>query len=124
MIHMIFELFVSSALICAYTSETPGACAPTAIAPRNTTPAAHAHTLLPRTFSTFPPRSRSHTFSPRSCSTTHSRIFPEFYFPYWAGHQYTLARSFAQFALIADLSCHALFVAVGVRCCNAVVPWR
>ena len=64
MIHMIFELFVSSALICAYTSETPGACAAIGIAPSNTTPATpangtpfHAFNTVPAAaFNTVPPR--------------------------------------------------------------------
>src|SRR5260370_39445010 len=50
-IHIIFELFVSSARICAYTSETPGACAVAGSAVR-----IKQHKKTTQTLATFPPR--------------------------------------------------------------------
>src|ERR1700735_3205223 len=102
MIHMIFELFVSSALICAYTSETPGACAAIGIAPTSNIPATHAtaipvHVLPARAmhltdFTTLPPRKRN------------SQKSQEFSFLFPGRRQYTLARSSAQFTFIAYFS--------------------
>src|ERR1700678_886741 len=89
-IHMIFELFVSSALIRAYTSEIPGACAAIGMAPSNSSPARHAHA-----FTTVPPRKHNSRNSPE-CSF----LFPR--------RQYTLARCFAQFVLAAYFSRHSL----------------
>src|SRR5208282_6423998 len=51
MIHMIFELFVSSARISAYISEIPGACAVIGMAASNKKHNTHA-----QSFPTFPPK--------------------------------------------------------------------
>src|SRR5882757_1182380 len=51
MIHMILELFVSSARICAYISESPGACAGSGIAASS-----KKHSTRPHSFATVPPR--------------------------------------------------------------------
>jgi len=51
MIHIILELFVSSARICAYVSESPGACAGSGIAASSKKHITHAIN-----FPTFPPR--------------------------------------------------------------------
>src|SRR5580704_16777666 len=51
MIHMIFELFVSSARISAYISDIPGACAVIGIAASNKKHTTHAHS-----FPTVPPK--------------------------------------------------------------------
>src|SRR5271155_2852146 len=56
---MIFELFVSSARICEYISEIPGACAVNGIACSNITPTAHANA-----FTTVPPRQHNPQNSP------------------------------------------------------------
>src|SRR5205823_1092842 len=50
MIHMILELLVSSARICAYISETPGACAGSGIAASS-----KKHSTHPHSFDTVPP---------------------------------------------------------------------
>src|SRR5437660_672518 len=51
MIHMILELLVSSARICAYISVTPGACAGSGIAASS-----KKHRTHPHSFDTVPPR--------------------------------------------------------------------
>src|SRR5215472_2113527 len=51
MIHMIFELLVSSARICAYTSATPGACAVVGIAT-----SIKQHSKNAQTLATVPPK--------------------------------------------------------------------
>src|SRR5271169_5266399 len=51
MIHIIFELFVSSARISAYISEIPGACAVIGSAARSKKHRTHAHS-----FPTIPPK--------------------------------------------------------------------
>src|SRR6266566_1191292 len=50
MIHMILELFVSSARICPYMSDSPGACAGNGIAPNT-----KKHSARPSSFTTVPP---------------------------------------------------------------------
>src|SRR6266700_773240 len=65
MIHIIFELFVSSARIWAYTSETPGACAVAGSAARIKHERKNAQSLA-----TFPPtRSLLFLFRVRSRSS-------------------------------------------------------
>src|SRR6267142_6468359 len=84
-IHMILELFVSSARICAYVSETPGACAG-----RGTADSIKQHSTHPISFATVPPRifsevlnlhapvARQYTLQrpPRQCSLRKKRGKP------------------------------------------------
>src|SRR6266403_3086071 len=73
MIHIILELFVSSARICAYISESAGACAGSGIAASSKKHNTHAHS-----FATVPPRILR-KFSARIASrwTIYARDSPE-----------------------------------------------